>query len=493
MDATFDAEQRAAATLTAEGPVLLTGAAGTGKSLIAMARASWLLRDWPWKRKKLLFLVHNHSCVDLAEAWFEEMLPETHLDLIEVRTFQIFFNWAWLRDRKITGVAYRERGYLAIAGYDHVTPDKRFLSMDVDPFFEEAFAQTPRIGGLDEEQARQEYADVVLEWDVRTLEDYLACPRPACFGALSDVDKTALWERLFAPANELIHKAHRRRGRASAAALNVLTQVCRSPGKNPDKDFLLRQYGAVIVDDFQNLSPAELRFLAALTGNTLEKPRGNLFLTGDPNQCLYPVMGQLCACGINVEGRTFILRHNYRTSAAIQTFAESLLPELRSDATAVNPGGAPVRVQTFPDVNAMALVIAKTIKAWSRRDDYNLRAYAIIIRDRISQDLRAALDNCNLPHGKWYSSEPDYAEVLQMRTYFWDDSIASRLCESVVIVLDGWLDPCGVHDGTDAESRRARARFALKLLYTAMMRACSRVLIVSSDGTTIEKLKEEAR
>ena len=62
MDATFDAEQRAAATLTAEGPVLLTGAAGTGKSLIAMARASWLLRDWPWKRKKLLFLVHNHSC-----------------------------------------------------------------------------------------------------------------------------------------------------------------------------------------------------------------------------------------------------------------------------------------------------------------------------------------------------------------------------------------------------------------------------------------------
>ena len=474
MDATFDAEQRAAATCTAEGPVLLTGAAGTGKSLIAMARASWLLRDWPWKRKKLLFLVHNHSSVDLAEAWFEEMLPETHLDLIEVRTFQIFFNWAWLRDRKITGVAYRERGYLAIAGYDHVTPDKRFLSMDVDPFFEEAFAQTPRIGGLDEEQARQEYADVVLEWDVRTLEDYLACPRPACFGALSDVAKTALWERLFAPANELIHKAHRRRGRASAAALNVLTQVCRSPGKNPDKDFLLRQYGAVIVDDFQNLSPAELRFLAALTGNTLEKPKGNLFLAGDPNQCLYPMMGQLRACGINVEGCTFTLRHNYRTSAAIQTFAESLLPELRSDATAVNPGGAPVRVQTFPDVNAMALVIAKTIKEWSRRDDYSLR-------------------NCNLPHGKWYSSEPDYAEVLQMRTYFWDDSIASRLCESVVIVLDGWLDPCGVRDGTDAESRRARARFALKLLYTAMMRACSRVLIVSSDGTTIEKIKEEAR
>lgn len=493
MDDRFDTEQEAAATLEANGPVLLIGPAGTGKTLIAMARASWILKTWPWKRKKLLFLTHSRDGEKLAEAWFEEMLPDEQLDLVEVRTHQNFFFWAWVRGRKITGVDYRERGHFASGNRDHVMPGKRFLSVDVDPFFAESFEQTPRIGGLDEDQARQEYADVVLEWDVRTPEDYLACPRPALFPALSDADKTALWERLFAPANELIHKAHRRRARASAAALNVLTQACRSPEKNPDKDFLQREYGAVIVDDCQNLSPAEMRFLAALTGNTWEKPKGNLFLAGDPNQCLYPAMGQLRACGINVEGRTFTLHHNYRTTGVIQTFAESLLPDLRSDAVPRRPGGAPVRVQTFQDVNAMALVIAKTIKEWSRRDDYTLFAYALIVRDELDDALSAALDNCNLPYARWYSSKPEFVEVVPTNTHRWGEGIAGRFFEGVVIVLDGWLDPCDVCDGTDEEARRARARFALKLLYTAIMRAASRVLIVSSDGTTIEKLKEEAQ
>ena len=489
----LDAEQEAAATIAAKGPVLLTGPAGTGKTLVALFRAVEMIKAWPWKRKKLLFLTHNLNVEKLANMWFEDVFLDEHLDLVEVVAFQSFFRWAWMRGLRITGVSYRERGHFAFATLDHVMPDKRFLSVDVDPFFTETFEQTPRIGGLDEDQSRQEYADVVLEWDLRTPEDYLACPRPALFPALSDADKAELWERLFAPANELIHKAHRRRARASAAALNVLTKACRSSEKNPDKDFLLREYGAVIVDDFQNLSPAEMRFLAALTGNTWEKPKGNLFLAGDPNQCLYPAMGQLRACGINVEGRTFALRHNYRTTGVIQTFAESLLPDLRSDTTPERPDGAPVRVLTFQDVNAMAQVIAKTVKEWSRRDNTPLRAYGLIVRDELDDALSAALGNCNLPYAKWYSSKPEFVEVVSASTRSESEGIAGRFFASAIIVLDGWLDPCDVCDGTDAEARRARARFALKVLYTAIMRASSRVLIVSSDGTTIEKLKEEAQ
>ena len=95
MDDRFDAEQEAAATLEANGPVLLIGPAGTGKTLIAMARASWILKTWPWKRKKLLFLTHSRDGEKLAEAWFEEMLPDEQLDLVEVRTHQNFFFWAW--------------------------------------------------------------------------------------------------------------------------------------------------------------------------------------------------------------------------------------------------------------------------------------------------------------------------------------------------------------------------------------------------------------
>ena len=63
-------------------------------------------------------------------------------------------------------------------------------------------------------------------------------------------------------------------------------------------------YTAVIVDEVQDLKPPELRFLKTLCA---ERP-GNLMVCGDAGQRIYPGGFSLSALGIEVRGRSSVLR-----------------------------------------------------------------------------------------------------------------------------------------------------------------------------------------
>jgi superfamily I DNA/RNA helicase len=84
---------------------------------------------------------------------------------------------------------------------------------------------------------------------------------------------------------------------------------------------VLNPFDAVIVDETQDLGPQELRFLAALAGDSADC----LTLVGDTGQRIYPNRTSLRDLGIDVRGRTRTLSLNYRTTEQIYRFAEAIL------------------------------------------------------------------------------------------------------------------------------------------------------------------------
>jgi superfamily I DNA/RNA helicase len=86
-------------------------------------------------------------------------------------------------------------------------------------------------------------------------------------------------------------------------------------------------FDAVIVDEVQDLAPAALRLVAELARTNVS----NLLLVGDAGQRIYQGGFSLRQLGINVRGRSHVLRINYRTTEQIRRFADKLLPDAVDD------------------------------------------------------------------------------------------------------------------------------------------------------------------
>jgi ATP-dependent exoDNAse (exonuclease V) beta subunit len=76
-----------------------------------------------------------------------------------------------------------------------------------------------------------------------------------------------------------------------------------------------------VVDEAQDISPAHLRFFAALGGG---RPNA-LFFAGDLGQRIFQQPFSWTALSVEIRGRSRTLRVNYRTSHQIRTHADRLL------------------------------------------------------------------------------------------------------------------------------------------------------------------------
>ncbi len=88
-----------------------------------------------------------------------------------------------------------------------------------------------------------------------------------------------------------------------------------------------QRYDIAVIDEAQDLNPAQLKFLAALAGR---KPNG-LFFAGDLGQRIFQQAFSWKSLGVDVRGRSRTLRVNYRTSHQIRTRADRLLGKAIAD------------------------------------------------------------------------------------------------------------------------------------------------------------------
>ncbi|MEU7750428.1 UvrD-helicase domain-containing protein [Micromonospora sp. NPDC049171] len=287
-------QRRVAYRVSYKGPAQVTGGPGTGKTVVALHRVKHLLSRTPDSRV-LLTTYTNALAATLRTNLASLLGDEEQLARVEVTTVNAFANRAL---RALTGRAVTPIGD---SGERQVW---RRVGRRLDlPWTEQFLAQ--------------EFRHVILAHDVRSRDDYRAVRRRGRGSALGTPQRDQVWAAAEMFLAEL-----------SAAGNLTHLQVCAQAAQLLGRaDLTVHGYDHVVVDEAQDLHPAQWRVLRAAVAPGPD----DLFITGDPHQRIYDSRVSLSALGISVAGRSSRLRINYRSTEEILTWATGVMAGSRID------------------------------------------------------------------------------------------------------------------------------------------------------------------
>ncbi|MBI1726645.1 MAG: DEAD/DEAH box helicase [Candidatus Rokubacteria bacterium] len=269
------------------GSARIAGSAGTGKTVVALHRAAHLARANPDAR--ILLTTFSETLASAlrtklarligTEPRLRERIDVDALDAVAQRLYDRLLGRAEVVSREVMRDLVREAALESV--------DQKFSL----PFL------------------LSEWKDVVDAWQIESWEAYRDVARLGRKTRLPEKQRQALWaifERVRAGLNErrLVTKADL----YSRLAGHLAT------GERLPYDF-------VIVDEAQDVSVAQLRFVAALGGSRPDA----LFFAGDLGQRIFQLPFSWRSLGVDIRGRSGTLRINYRTSHQIRAQADRLL------------------------------------------------------------------------------------------------------------------------------------------------------------------------
>lgn len=272
------------------GPARVTGSAGTGKTIVALHRAVHLARRGPEAR--VLLATFSKPLAQALAARLESLVggEPAVASRIEVGS--------------LTGEAY-DRYSRAFGQPNIASPDA----------VQALLRKAAQGASFPAHFLANEWEEVVDAHQLRTWEAYRDVPRLGRKTRLGEKQRQALWT-IF----EAVRAGLRAQKLVTWAEVFARLAEKAGSGKPPG-------YDHVVVDEAQDLGIPEARFLAALAG---DRPDG-LFFTGDLGQRIFQQPFSWKSLGLDVRGRSFSLRVNYRTSHQIRTQADRLLPGVVTD------------------------------------------------------------------------------------------------------------------------------------------------------------------
>ncbi len=273
------------------GPARVSGSAGTGKTIVALHRAVFLARNNPDAR--VLLTTFSETLANALRTKMRRLISneprlgeqlEVHtLNGIGLRLYELNFGRPRISTREEIRLFLKEASD-AVAGHK----------------FSLHFLLT-------------EWEDVVDAWQLDSWEAYRDARRLGRKTRLLEKRRINLWS-IF----EQVRSGLKTRNLKTYSDLfrNVASHLEKS--KKPPFDF-------AVVDEAQDVSIPQLRFLAALG----EGRPNSLFFAGDLGQRIFQQPFSWKALGVDIRGRSRTLRINYRTSHQIRMQADRLLgPEL---------------------------------------------------------------------------------------------------------------------------------------------------------------------
>ena len=275
--------QRALVEREFKGPAKVSGSAGTGKTVVAMHRARYLARQG---KRVLLTSFVNTLCDNIAGN-LAKFCSGQVLERITTSTVH----------KQALDLVKKVEPSARPANDQQVSGLLDTLRLRHAPGYEKKFVQS-------------EWENVVRPQGISTWSDYRSARRTGRGRGLAVKERKILW-RVFGGVLEDLGS----KNQYDFPGLCVRATELLSEGE------VSSPYDAVIVDEVQDLKPPELRFLKALC----EENPGNLMVCGDAGQRIYPGGFSLSALGIEVRGRSTILRINYRTTEQIRRVADQML------------------------------------------------------------------------------------------------------------------------------------------------------------------------
>ncbi|WP_017611996.1 UvrD-helicase domain-containing protein [Nocardiopsis salina] len=281
------AQRKIAYKASYPGSYQVSGGPGTGKTVVAMHRVKHLLSYLRPSERILLTTYTNALASALRDGIAQLVDDPAQLDQLDIGTL----------DSQVSQV-------LAQADGD------RPLSPVNDKQEMDHWRGIIREHGLEwsAEFLQQEYRHVVLAQRLDTLMDYQAAERKGRGSGLGSAQRARVWKAITGFEKKL-----------EADGKRTFLRGCDEAARHlADHGPLFRH---VVVDEAQDLHPAQWRFLRAAVAQAPD----DLFIAGDPHQRIYHAKVSLKALGINVVGRSQRLRRNYRSTQQILTWSRPLL------------------------------------------------------------------------------------------------------------------------------------------------------------------------
>lgn len=303
-------EQRKIAYRDYNGPVLVRGGAGTGKTVVAMHRAKHLadqIEKEPARAgQRVLFTTFTTSLAHDIEANLRTLCP-AHLDARPPRIEVINL------DRWVSQFLKRKSFAREVAFFGEARER-------LDQIWREVFDDYELPEGLSEPFVRAEWAQIVQAKGLTDQRAYLKVSRAGRGTPLDRKKRAGLWDIFADYRARLISEGLAEPDDAYREATEILsTEAPNLP------------YAAVIVDEAQDMGEQAFRLIRAIVPEAPSGDQNSLFIVGDAHQRIYGRRASMSACGINVRGRSKRLRLNYRTTQEIRAWAVSILEGVSVD------------------------------------------------------------------------------------------------------------------------------------------------------------------
>lgn len=264
------------------GPAQVTGGPGTGKTVVALHRVRHLL-GYLKDGERILLTTYTNALVGALRMGLASLVDDEALrDRVDIMTVDAFAGRVLSTSRRPLRGGEEETRWAQAASATGFTGSAQFLG--------------------------QEYRHVILARNLQSEQEYVDCERSGRGSKLPASARPPVWRTV----EEFT-------GRLAADGLRTYLGTCAEAA-----DLLAAEgprYRHVVVDEAQDLHPAQWRLLRAAAPGRPD----DLFIAGDPHQRIYDSKVSLKAVGIKVAGRSAKMRKNYRSTHEILSWSTALL------------------------------------------------------------------------------------------------------------------------------------------------------------------------
>jgi superfamily I DNA/RNA helicase len=434
------------------GPARVSGSAGTGKTIVALHRAVFLARANPEAR--VLLTTFSDTLSNALRTKLRRLISneprlgervEVHaMNAIVRRLYELNYGRPQIASRS-TIQQILEEAAGAVEGHK----------------FSLHFLMT-------------EWEQVVDAWQLETWEAYRDVVRLGRKTRLAEKQRVVLWS-IF----ERVRLALKSGGLVTYSDLfdRMASQLAQRTHK---------PFDFAVIDEAQDVSVPQLRFLAALGGGR----KDSLFFAGDLGQRIFQQPFSWKALGVDVRGRSSTLRINYRTSHQIRMQADRLLgPDVSDVDGNKEERNGTVSMFNGPEPSVAAFDCPeseiKAVGEWLRgRAKDGIAPHEMGVFVRSEAELARALaateaaglpakvldDNVETTSGRIAIGTMHLAKGLEFR------AVAVMACDDEIIPLQERIET--VTDDADLEEVYNTERH---LLYVACTRARDHLLVTCVD------------
>lgn len=455
----LDEEQIRLTKWALKGPTMVRGGAGTGKSTVALYRVKEILERGTGN-ERVLFTTYTNALLRVSEQLLRELLNPQQFERVDISTCDSIVH-------KIVSSKRR------IGSFQQTYEARRQMEDVIDTF--ELHGSNALVAKVKRHLLLKLGVDYLLEeieWiiegrGITTLDEYLEAPRPGRGIGLNKRAREAVWEAFQAFRARM--KGQERFPALRSEALGLVQSGSYS-----------NRWDHVFVDEAQDLSPVSLALLAEVS----QSPEG-LFFAADSKQSLYSRNYTWSSVHprLQFQGRTAVLKRNYRSTGEIDRAAFSLLEaeegEEITPSLSMHQGPLPVLLRGVNE-ETEARWIAQFIRQMTRHLHLKTSAAAVLVpTGKVGEALAQRLSHEDLPARYFKGTELNLStnEVKVLTLH------SAKGLEFPVVVVAGWR-PGTYPDPADFENPdlfAERLRNDRRRIYVGLTRAMRGLMLVVPD------------